>query len=69
MHYLYIQYSKDLNSVHSSKKKTMNLPELVSIIPVGSFQVKCAVRLKVVPEGPPGPLSILSENFFAGIQV
>ena len=22
MHYLYIQYSKDLNSVHSSKKKT-----------------------------------------------
>ncbi|XP_078310367.1 von Willebrand factor D and EGF domain-containing protein-like isoform X2 [Crassostrea virginica] len=33
------------------------------------INVKCAVRLKVVPEGPPGPLSILSENFFAGIQV
>ncbi|XP_061170596.1 von Willebrand factor D and EGF domain-containing protein-like [Saccostrea echinata] len=33
------------------------------------INVKCSVRLKVVPEGPPGPMSKLSENFFAGIQV
>lgn len=33
------------------------------------INIKCAVRLKVEPEGPPGPLSTLSENLFAGIQV
>lgn len=33
------------------------------------FQIKCAVRLKQEPEGAPGPLSPLSENFFAGIRV
>lgn len=31
-----------------------------------SFQIKCSVRLKVVPEG---PFSETSKNFFAGIQV
>lgn len=34
-----------------------------------SFQIKCSVRLKVVPEGLPGPFSEISKNFFAGIQV
>lgn len=34
-----------------------------------SFQIKCSVRLKVVPEGTPGPFSEISKNFFAGIQV
>lgn len=27
------------------------------------------MRLKLEPEGAPGPLSTLSENFFAGIEV
>eukprot|EP00105_Crassostrea_gigas_P023673 XP_011443598.1 PREDICTED: von Willebrand factor D and EGF domain-containing protein [Crassostrea gigas] len=33
------------------------------------INIKCAVRLKLEPEGAPGPLSTLSENFFAGIEV
>uniref|UniRef100_A0A8W8J2H6 von Willebrand factor D and EGF domain-containing protein n=1 Tax=Magallana gigas TaxID=29159 RepID=A0A8W8J2H6_MAGGI len=33
------------------------------------INIKCSVRLKVVTEGPPGPFSEISKNFFAGIEV
>uniref|UniRef100_A0A8W8J040 VWFD domain-containing protein n=1 Tax=Magallana gigas TaxID=29159 RepID=A0A8W8J040_MAGGI len=63
---------RNTNLGYDDKDTTKGYQKLgVNLSPIEepSFQIKCSVRLKVVPEGPPGPFSEISENFFAGIQV
>lgn len=33
------------------------------------LQISCKVRIYYNPKGPPGPSSVASEKFFAGVQV